>query len=144
MSSWVCSSGTFHRLITKVRPSHGEGAAQAEDALADLDLAQPGIASGEHDQLGVEQIHTDDIFGGKHAVLGLGRRRAAVGQVLKPASSSPDRSKGFSKRAPARRSTPEKTDTLRQSLAGSICWSSMKKPCVARWRMRGERIALSG
>jgi len=38
----------------RARPGHGERPAQAEDALADMDLAQAGFAGAEHDQLGVQ------------------------------------------------------------------------------------------
>jgi hypothetical protein len=53
MSCWVCSSGTFHRLITSVR-AHAtrKGPAQAEDALAGVDLTQARVAGGQHDQFG--------------------------------------------------------------------------------------------
>ena len=58
-----------------------------------------------------------------------------------PASSgSPERSIGFSQRETAWRSMV----MSRQPLVGLMGWSSRKKPCVARCRMRGERMAFSG
>src|SRR5262245_36820 len=47
-----------------------EGSAQSEDAFARLDLAQPGLARRESDELGPQQIHSRNVLGVQEGVFG--------------------------------------------------------------------------
>jgi hypothetical protein len=55
-----------------------ERPAQPEDPLADLDLAQAGLAGRQHDQLGGQEVQPGDILGGQQTILGLLGRIASL------------------------------------------------------------------
>jgi hypothetical protein len=124
------------------RPRHNERPAQAEDPLADVDLAQPRLAGRQDHQFGVQQVQAGHILGGEQAVLGIGRQGLAFEPCLGAGQRQPRAQQGLSGRVPDRRpALPEPPSIIswaRDSLLGARSWSVRKKPCVARCSTRGE------